>query len=89
MSSVSFVGAFRVYFNRHGAAPLMWCISPLLGNWELAVQRIAIDGVCARTIYAPKETPDEDDGKPSAWIEATGLLTLHDDGSATIEEISK
>jgi hypothetical protein len=25
----------------------------------------------------PKSTPDDEDGKPSAWLETSGVLTLH------------
>ena len=76
-------GDWRVYFNRHGAAPLMWCVSPLDGAWEIAVQRVMI---CAasKTDYEPKPTADEDDGKPSAWISVTGWLDICETGYALI-----
>lgn len=25
---MKFTGSMRIYFNRHGAFPLMWCIEP-------------------------------------------------------------
>ncbi len=76
-------GKWRVYFNRHGAAPLMWCVSPVAGGWELAIASIGIN-VHAMTVYRPKPIADEDDGKPSAWIEAQGQLTILESGHASI-----
>lgn len=77
-------GWFRIYFNKHGAAPLMWCISPAAtSGWEIAVPSI----VCHTTVetrYVRKLTPDEDDGKPSAWLETFGELTIDDTGNAVI-----
>jgi hypothetical protein len=67
-------GTFRVHFNRHGAAPLVWCVAT--DEWELAIASIAIDGAEIRTVYQPKTTPDDEDGKPSAWLEVTGVLTV-------------
>lgn len=69
----SFTGAFRVYFNRHQAAPLVWCVAS--EDWELAVAAVAIEAPVS-TIYKPKATPDEEDGRPSAWLEVTGTLTI-------------
>lgn len=72
---MTFIGALRCYFNRHGAAPLVWCVAPLAGGWELAVEHVVLKAP-ARTSYTPKETADEDDGKPSAVIEVYGRLEL-------------
>ena len=66
-------GHFRIYFNRHGAAPLVWCVAT--EQWELAVAAIDIRAP-VRTVYAPKSTPDDEDGRPSAWLEVTGVLTM-------------
>lgn len=68
-----FVGKFRVYFNRHNAAPLVWCVAT--DNWEIAVAGIAIRAE-VRTVYEPKATADEDGGKPSAWLEVEGELEV-------------
>jgi hypothetical protein len=77
-------GAWRVYFNRHGASPLLWCISPWNGSWEIALRSVIL--ACkSRTENLPKDSPDDDDGKPSAWIRADGILTVTDEGFATIE----
>lgn len=73
-------GTFRIYFNRHQAAPLVWCIAH--DGFELAVIAVAIE-VPVRTAYTPKAVPD-DDGKPSAWIEATGVLCVAMNGYAVI-----
>jgi hypothetical protein len=66
-------GMFRVYFNRHGAAPLVWCVAT--EHWELAVAAVSIQ-TAAGTRYEPKATPDNEDGRTSAWIVTTGMLTV-------------
>jgi hypothetical protein len=76
-------GKFRVYFNRHGAEPLMWCISPELGGWEIAVRDVQLATI-AESVYRKKETADEDDGRPSAWFAIEGVLTVNAAGFATI-----
>ncbi len=87
--SIAVAGTFRVYFNRHQAAPLVWCVTlqgakpddlPLL---EIAVTEVVIASSThiARTVYAPKSTPDDEDGKPSAWIQVWGVLRI-DAGSS-------
>lgn len=83
LDRVTASGTFRVYFNRHGAEPLMWCISPEAGTWELAVcsVRIITEAVAC---YHRKETADEDDGRPSAWFSVEGDLDVHN-GIATIK----
>ena len=77
------MGTFRVYFNRHGADPLMWCIAPENGLWEIAVRSIQI-ATLADAVYRKKDIPDEDDGRPSAWITIEGQLTILASGHATI-----
>jgi hypothetical protein len=67
-------GVFRVYFNRHGAAPLVWCVHN--GSVEIAVAEVVIEEGHARTVYQRKETADDDDGMPSAWIETAGHLRI-------------
>lgn len=69
-------GRFRVYFNRHGAAPLIWCVSPEDGGWEMAVSHV-IARVEIRSVYVAKETADEDDGRPSGWFAAIGTLRIN------------
>ena len=83
-------GTWLVYFNRAQAAPLVWCcalVNHTGGDspnpWiEIAVADVLINAPC-RTVYAPKSTPDDEDGKPSAWIEVDGVLTIAG-GVATI-----
>lgn len=70
-----FTGRFRVYFNHHAAAPLMWCVAT--DAWELAVRAVAIDAPIT-TVYKPKATPDHEDGRPSAWLEVDGVLVVVD-----------
>ena len=86
-------GTWRCYFNRHQAAPLVWCcalVNPRSGLThpplvlEIAVADVRIEAPC-RTVYAPKPTPDHEDGKPSAWIEVDGVLTIAG-GVATIAQ---
>lgn len=68
-------GRWRVYFNKHSAAGLPWCVAPDEGGWELAVAAVAI-GIEAETRYQPKATPDDEDGRPSAWLAVDGKLTV-------------
>lgn len=76
-------GSWRLYFNRHGAADMPWCVAPDAGGWEIAVRTVMLHvGSIAR--YEPKATPDHEDGKPSAWIGCSGWLTVSADGSAYI-----
>lgn len=76
-------GYWRVYFNKHGAEPLMWCISPDEGDWEIAVRDVQMTAT-AVTVYRPKPLQDDDDGKPSAWLFVTGTLTVNSSGFAVI-----
>lgn len=75
------IGLFRIYFNRHGAAPLVWCVAT--DDFELAVSDLEI-AAPVRARYVPKQTPDDEDGKPSAWLECSGTLTLR--GSTAVIE---
>lgn len=79
----SLVGKWRVYFNRHGAEPLMWCVSPEDCSWELAVRDVHITAP-SETVFQKKDTADDIDGKPSAWVAVEGQLTIATDGHATI-----
>lgn len=80
------LGRFRVHFNRAGAAPLVWCVASIDGQWEIAVREVTINGH-ARTVYAPKSTSDDEDGKPSAWISVDGRLDVLVDGRALISAL--
>ncbi len=81
--SFSMLGKWRVYFNRHGAEPLMWCISPEDGSWEIAVRDVQLATI-AESVYRKKPVADEDDGRPSAWFSIEGQLTINPAGFATI-----
>lgn len=70
---MKFTGAMRVYFNRHGSG-LPWCVAA--DGWEIAVQAVTFDEVKVQTKYVPKRTPDDEDGKPSAWMEVVGSMTV-------------
>lgn len=70
---MTFTGRFRVYYNRHQAAPLVWCVAT--DAWELAVAGVVIEAP-ARTAFKLKAIPDHDDGKPSAWLDVGGVLTV-------------
>lgn len=82
-SRMVLTGKFRVYFNRLGAEPLMWCVAPDAGGWEIAVRDVQLATI-AETVYRKKETADEDDGRPSAWFAVEGVLTVNAAGFATI-----
>lgn len=81
--SFAVIGRWRVYFNRHGAVGRPWCIAPEVGGWEVAVSSVGISTV-AETVYRAKATPDDEDGRPSAWIAVDGYLTVHASGHASI-----
>ena len=88
--SFSIAGTFRIHFNRHSAAPLVWSIALVnhaggdhpAAHWEITVAELTVTTMM-RTVYAPKATPDSEDGKPSAWLEVDGVLTVVG-GEATI-----
>lgn len=80
-------GRWRVYFNKHGRADLPWCIAPEGGGWELAVPAVLI-ATKGETTYQPKATPDDEDGRPSAWIAVEGVLTVAG-GRASITAIAE
>lgn len=80
---MTYTGRMRIHFNRHGAAPLVWCVAT--DAWELAVSEVRVQCSGLRSVYRPKATADDDDGKPSAWFEIEGQLQV--EGSiATIHE---
>lgn len=81
---IRFTGRMRLHFNRHGAAPLVWCVAT--DDWEIAVKSIAIEGVTVASVYRIKDRPDDEDGKPSAWFEVEGTVEV-DGGNATITPI--
>ena len=79
--TLGFHGTFRIHFNRHGAAPLVWCVAT--DDFEIAVAHLTIEAPL-RAVYRPKATPDDEDGRPSAWLETTGCLSLATDGHVRI-----
>lgn len=84
--SISIAGTWRVYFNRAQAAPLVWCVALVDESkhisFEIAVAEVVVSSTFgARTVYSPKHTPDDEDGKPSAWLEVDGVLRI-DAGSS-------
>lgn len=88
---VTITGAFMMHFNRHGAAPLVWSIAPLVREgaasvpvFEIAVREVSFHGVLVETVYRPKSTPDDEDGKPSAWLECSGTVRVFEDGRAEV-----
>lgn len=73
------VGVWRIYFNRHQSAPLVWCVRPdgEHAEWELAVSDIMVtDGATCVTRYRPRDKPDDESGVPSAYLVVTGELIL-------------
>ncbi len=84
MSEPLFVGRMRLHFNRHNAAPLVWSVVPLGDDdeplYEINVHAVLIT-VKSWTVYRKKVEPDDEDGRPSAWIETLGALRLSPDGA--------
>ncbi len=85
------VGTMRLHFNRHGAAPLVWSVDAIGEDgavlWELAVAGISCM-VPVGSRYVPKATPDDEDGKPSAWFEVQGTLTIVNAGGFSCARIT-
>jgi hypothetical protein len=79
---ITFTGPMRLYFNRHGAAPLVWCVAS--DGWELTVAALDVRAPIL-SCYAPKDVADEDDGKPSAWFSVDGVLIVQPNGRAIIK----
>ncbi len=67
---MNFTAKVRLHFNRHGAAPLVWCIAT--DDFEIAVRGIAVEVPVATVYVLNKTVADDEDGKPSAWIETAG-----------------
>lgn len=84
-AAINVIGSWRVYFHRLNPEGLPWCVSPDAGGWELAVRSVAITAR-SDTVHRPKATPDDEDGRPSAWIAVEGLLVVSPAGYATITE---
>ena len=70
---MTLTGTFRIHFNRHGAAPLVWCVAT--DEFSLAVASVVINAPLV-SVFRPKATPDDEDGLPSAWLQVTGTLEL-------------
>ena len=84
LGTIAITGSFRVYFHRLNPDGLPWCVSPDGGGWEIAVREVTINAP-ATAVHRPKATPDDEDGKPSAWIAVSGTLRVGPDGHASIE----
>lgn len=83
------VGHWRVYFNRWGAAPLLWCIStsPALSgpSWEIAVRGVRIIGDASTDVDGTAILGGGGDiDRSRAWIAVFGHLTIDASGLATI-----
>lgn len=78
---ITFTGEFRIHFNRHQAAPLVWTIAT--DDWEIAVAQLEITST-VWSVYFPKSLPDDEDGHPSAWLATRGRLVIAAGGRALI-----
>jgi hypothetical protein len=71
----------RLHFNRHGAAPLVWCVTILDGSGapclELAVKGFFVFGVAFQSVYRPKATADEDAKRPGVDRNSQQQLGRH------------
>lgn len=79
----TFVGKFLLHFNRHGAAPRVWSIDIIeqRGGADFEGAEINVSEIVwftpTRTVYRAKATPDDEGGKPSAWLETEGTLRIY------------
>lgn len=79
-------GRFRLYFNSHAYAPLVWSIMVMDGETitlEFSVHAVSIDAP-TKAVYRPKATPDSEDGMPSAFLDIDGVLRVDQLGQAII-----
>lgn len=83
-ADIHFTAKVRLHFNRHTAAPLVWCVAT--DDFEIAVRGFVVQGALVETVYSPKETPDDEDGKPTAWLSTIGQAKIRiRDGWAYID----
>lgn len=80
---------WRIYFNRHQAAPLVWCVAAQADQSSKVMFEVAVSALgCTAGIvsaYEPDSGPSDDTGRPVAWFEAYGELTVDELGRATIK----
>lgn len=70
---------WRVYFNRQGEWPMIWCIDEGDISTQIRIQRVYFEGVAAEgaTILQPKPVklaPNE----PVAWFNVRGRLKIRE-----------
>jgi hypothetical protein len=82
---MKYIGSMRIYFNKHGSKDFPWCVAA--EGWELALGSVVVEEAILRSSYEPKVTPDDEDGKPSAWLSVTGTLAVTG-GTARITRIA-
>lgn len=80
---MTYTGTMKVHYNKSAAAPLVWCVS-VDDLFELCIASVVINAP-AHAVYRPKATPDDDDGKPSAWFEVHGTLKVSEGRVAIID----
>lgn len=62
-----------------------WCVSEPAGLWEISAQSVGFEGIAGKTVTEPnKMVPDDEDGKPSGWIEVDGTLAIKAGGHVVI-----
>ena len=70
---------YRIYFNRWNDFPLIWSVDDGSQANEKIVSQVILDEVEGRTMTGQGDNVNS----PSAWIEATGVLTIQGE-TATI-----
>lgn len=65
---------YRVYFNRHADAPLVWSVDEGTQETEINVRRVVLRGIYGRTVYGVGDNTDS----PSVWLEIQGKLEVID-----------
>lgn len=82
---LTYCGWMRLHWNK-GETERPWCIS-LESGWQLEVKTLSTNGVLCTWVLIEKPIPDEDDGKPRAWVDTYGVLNVDCQGHAVIERV--
>lgn len=79
-------GPICLYFNRHHPTEGPWCICAVEPSLEREVCVVGVRLLDAEgcAVYRPKETDDQEDGVPSAWLVFSGHCVIDSDNFATV-----
>lgn len=67
---------YRIYFNAHSDAPLVWSVDDGEGTVEHHVRGFSLLGCWSKSVYTGKPANEDE---PVAWIEVDGVLRIEHD----------